>query len=75
MPAGLARRVLVVAPSHLTVQWLVELFHKFNHLFTFMDGERYEKSLEELPYWMPAVRPDTVFMRGADLALQVMEAE
>ena len=42
--SGLARRVLVVAPSHLTVQWLVELFHKFNQLFTLMDGERYERS-------------------------------
>jgi ATP-dependent helicase HepA len=42
--AGLAKRVLVVAPSHLTVQWLVELFHKFNHLFTLMDTERYEAS-------------------------------
>ena len=30
-------------------------------------------SLEELPYWMPAVRPDTVFMRGADLALPAVE--
>jgi imidazolonepropionase len=30
-------------------------------------------SLEELPYWMPAVRPDTVFMRGADLALPTIE--
>ena len=29
--------------------------------------------LEELPYWMPAVRPDTVFMRGADLALPAVE--
>lgn len=31
------------------------------------------ESLEELPYWMPAVRPDTVFMRGADLALPSVE--
>ena len=31
------------------------------------------ESLEELPYWMPAVRPDTVFMRGADLALPTIE--
>jgi imidazolonepropionase len=30
-------------------------------------------TLEELPYWMPAVRPDTVFMRGADLALPAVE--
>src|SRR5260370_35633129 len=33
--SGLVKRVLVVAPSHLTIQWLVELFHKFNQLFTF----------------------------------------
>ncbi|MBK7368653.1 MAG: imidazolonepropionase [Candidatus Eisenbacteria bacterium] len=31
------------------------------------------ETLEELPYWMPAVRPDTVFMRGADLALPSVE--
>jgi imidazolonepropionase len=31
------------------------------------------ESLEELPYWMPAVRPDTVFIRGADLALPAVE--
>lgn len=29
--------------------------------------------LEELPYWMPAVRPDCVFLRGADLALPAVE--
>ena len=40
--AGLVRRCLVVAPSHLTVQWLGELFHKFNLLFTLMDPERAE---------------------------------
>src|SRR5205085_1018879 len=33
-------RCLVVAPSHLTVQWLAELFHKFNLLFTLMDPDR-----------------------------------
>lgn len=54
--AGLARRVLVVAPSHLTVQWLVELFHKFNHLFTLMDTERYEQSLDEQPEISPWAR-------------------
>ena len=43
--SGLARRVLVVAPSHLTVQWLVELFHKFNQLFTLMDGIATRESL------------------------------
>ena len=31
------------------------------------------ESLEELPYWMPAVRPDIVFVRGADLALPALE--
>lgn len=31
------------------------------------------ETLEELPYWMPAVRPDCVFMRGADLALPSLE--
>ena len=31
------------------------------------------ESLEELPYWLPAVRPDCVFIRGADLALPTVE--
>ncbi len=31
------------------------------------------EALEELPYWMPAVRPDCVFIRGADLALPAIE--
>src|SRR5204863_1246399 len=56
----LARRVLIIAPSHLTVQWLVELFHKFNQLFTLMDGERYEKSLEEMPGVSPWTRFDHI---------------
>jgi len=54
--SGLARRVLVVAPSHLTVQWLVELFHKFNQLFTLMDSDRYEQSLKEQPDVSPWAR-------------------
>ena len=54
--SGLARRVLVVAPSHLTVQWLAELFHKFNQLFTLMDTERYEESLAEAPEQSPWAR-------------------
>ncbi|WP_375756207.1 helicase-related protein [Corallococcus exercitus] len=53
---GLARRCLVVAPSHLTVQWLVELFHKFNQLFTLMDSDRYEQSLKEAPDVSPWAR-------------------
>jgi imidazolonepropionase len=31
------------------------------------------ETLEELPYWLPAVRADTVFVRGADLALPAVE--
>ena len=31
------------------------------------------ETLEELPYWMPSVRPDMVFVRGADLALPSVE--
>lgn len=31
------------------------------------------ETLEELPYWLPSVRPDCVFMRGADLALPSVE--
>jgi imidazolonepropionase len=31
------------------------------------------ETIEELPYWLPAVRPDCVFMRGADLALPTVE--
>ncbi len=54
--SGLARRVLVVAPSHLTVQWLVELFHKFNQLFTLMDSDRYAQSLKEAPGVSPWAR-------------------
>jgi imidazolonepropionase len=31
------------------------------------------ETLEELSYWMPAVRPDCVYMRGADLAMPALE--
>jgi len=31
------------------------------------------ETLEELPYWLPAVRPDCVFIRGADLAFPAIE--
>jgi ATP-dependent helicase HepA len=37
---GIAERVLVVAPGHLAFQWLAELFHKFNALFTLLTRER-----------------------------------
>jgi ATP-dependent helicase HepA len=57
--SGLAARVLVVAPSHLTVQWLAELFHKFQQLFTLVDGERLARSRQE----EPAVSPWERFSR------------
>jgi ATP-dependent helicase HepA len=37
---GLAERVLVIVPEHLAFQWLAELFHKFNALFTLLTRER-----------------------------------
>jgi ATP-dependent helicase HepA len=40
--SGLGRRLLVVAPGHLTLQWLAELYRKFNLRFTLLDGERLE---------------------------------
>ena len=39
---GLAERVLVIVPEHLAFQWLAELFHKFNALFTLLTEERIE---------------------------------
>ncbi|HET9552929.1 MAG TPA: SNF2-related protein [Anaeromyxobacteraceae bacterium] len=39
---GLAERVLVVVPEHLAFQWLAELFHKFNALFTLLTPDRIE---------------------------------
>ena len=44
--AGLVKRALVMAPSHLTVQWLAELFHKFNLLFSLMDPDRAKEDRE-----------------------------
>jgi ATP-dependent helicase HepA len=40
---GLAERVLVVVPEHLAFQWLAELFHKFNALFTLLTPSRVEE--------------------------------
>jgi ATP-dependent helicase HepA len=58
--SGLARRVLVVAPSHLTLQWLAELYHKFNRLFTLLDSDRYASSLLQEPTLSPWARFHTV---------------
>lgn len=50
---GMARRVLVIAPSHLTVQWLAELYNKFHSLFTYLDEERLEQEalVSAKPAW------------------------
>ncbi len=37
---GIAERVLVIVPEHLAFQWLAELFHKFNALFSLLTPER-----------------------------------
>ena len=78
--SGLAARVLVVAPSHLTVQWLVELFHKFNHLFTLLDADRLAASREELPGTSPwarfpaAITSLELLARGEELANEAAAA-
>ena len=36
---GQITRVLVVAPSQLVHQWLVELYRRFNHMFTVVDED------------------------------------
>ncbi len=37
---GLAERVLVLVPEHLAFQWMAELFHKFNALFSLLGPDR-----------------------------------
>ncbi len=36
---GQASRVLIAAPSQLVHQWLVEMYRRFNHMFTVLDEE------------------------------------
>ncbi|HAO99590.1 MAG TPA: RNA polymerase-binding ATPase, partial [Fibrobacteres bacterium] len=36
---GQARRVLIAAPSQLVHQWLVEMYRRFNHMFTVLDED------------------------------------
>ncbi|MFT3914229.1 MAG: SNF2-related protein [Anaeromyxobacteraceae bacterium] len=40
---GIAERALVVVPEHLSFQWLAELFHKFNALFTLLTDARIDE--------------------------------
>ncbi|HET7754121.1 MAG TPA: SNF2-related protein [Anaeromyxobacteraceae bacterium] len=37
---GVVDRAVVAVPEHLAFQWLAELFHKFNALFTLLSPER-----------------------------------
>jgi len=37
---GMVERCLVVVPEALTVQWLGELWRKYHHVFTLLDGPR-----------------------------------
>ena len=55
---GQIGRVLVVAPSQLVHQWLVELYRRFNHMFTVVDedlfrseekGDRHRQPLPQPP--------------------------
>lgn len=43
---GRASRVLVIVPSALVHQWLVEMLRRFNLAFTVLDAERYEALVE-----------------------------
>jgi ATP-dependent helicase HepA len=73
--SGLAARVLVVAPSHLTVQWLAELFHKFQQLFTLVDGDRLARSRQEEPDISPWQRFSRVVTSLELLARSPEEAQ
>ncbi len=48
---GLCKRVLIIVPSHLSVQWLIELGQKFNAPFTHMDSDRLRND-EEGESWL-----------------------
>lgn len=71
---GIAERVLVVVPEHLAFQWLAELFHKFNALFSLLTPERVaslggpEAALARSPHAIVAIerlRDDPELARAA----------
>lgn len=57
---GLGRRLLVVAPGHLTLQWLAELYRKFNLRFTLLDAERLEAEKKRDPTTSPFLRAERI---------------
>jgi ATP-dependent helicase HepA len=44
---GLAKRALIVVPSTLVHQWLIEMLRRFNLGFSIFDRDRYESLIEE----------------------------
>ncbi len=44
---GLANRVLIVVPSTLIHQWLIEMLRRFNLRFSIFDQERFDSLIEE----------------------------
>ena len=46
--SGRAERILIVAPSTLTVQWLGELYRKFHQVFALLDEDRRRDVAREL---------------------------
>ena len=50
---NLASRVLVIVPSALLHQWLVEMLRKFNLKFSIMDQERFEELAPSAPEGNP----------------------
>jgi len=73
---GIAERVLVIVPEHLAFQWLAELFHRFNALFTLLTPERIEElggptaALQASPL---AIVPLELLGANADLAKAAAE--
>ena len=57
---GLGKRLVVVVPGHLTLQWLAELYRKFNLRFTLLDGERLEAERKRDPSTSPFLRADHI---------------
>jgi len=50
---NLASRVLVIVPSALLHQWLVEMLRKFNIKFSIMDKERFDELKDSAPEGNP----------------------
>jgi ATP-dependent helicase HepA len=58
--SGTVNRVLVISPHSLLNQWLVELYRRFNILFTILDEEQYASRSEMSPDSNPFTSSTTV---------------